>query len=188
MNSNFENPLHYSSSSSSSDDDDNMQMINSLEEEEEAICRAIANNNLIIQYLFNQQNNQVNHGGSVPSRSFINRDRESADCRLFNDYFSKTPLYNDVMFCRRYRMSRSFFLCIINAVKGHDNYFTQQRDRLGRLRLSPIQKVTVVFRMLAYGLPADATDEYVKIGESTAIESMKRFCRAIVEIFSEQYL
>ena len=45
-----------------------------------------------------------------------------------------------------------------------------------------------MFRMLAYGLPADATDEYVKIGESTAIESMKRFYRAIVEIFSEQYL
>ncbi|KAK6777273.1 hypothetical protein RDI58_023990 [Solanum bulbocastanum] len=33
-----------------------------------------------------------------------------------------------------------------------------------------------MFRMLAYGLLADATDEYVKIGESTTIESMKRFC------------
>ena len=42
--------------------------------------------------------------------------------------------------------------------------------------------------MLAYDLPADATDEYVKIGESTTIESMKRFYRAIVEIFVEQYL
>ena len=42
--------------------------------------------------------------------------------------------------------------------------------------------------MLAYGLPADTTDEYVKIGESMTIESMKRFCRAIVEIFAEQYL
>ena len=42
--------------------------------------------------------------------------------------------------------------------------------------------------MLAYGLPADATDEYVKIDESMTIESMKRFCRAIVEIFAEQYL
>ena len=54
--------------------------------------------------------------------------------------------------------------------------------------MSPIQKVTAVFRMLVYGLPVDATDEYVKIGESTTIESIKRFCRAIVEIFSEQYL
>ena len=42
--------------------------------------------------------------------------------------------------------------------------------------------------MLAYGVPADATDEYVKIGESTTIESLKRFCRAIVEIFADQYL
>ena len=42
--------------------------------------------------------------------------------------------------------------------------------------------------MLAYGLPADATDEYIKIGESTAIESFKRFCRAVVEVFAEQYL
>ena len=42
--------------------------------------------------------------------------------------------------------------------------------------------------MLAYGLPADATDEYVKISESTTIESMKHFYRAIVEIFAEQYL
>ncbi|XP_033140542.1 putative nuclease HARBI1 [Brassica rapa] len=59
---------------------------------------------------------------------------------------------------------------------------------MGRLGLSSLQKVTAVFRMLAYGLSADATDEYVKIGESTAIESMKRFCRAIINIFSEKYL
>ncbi|XP_020262397.1 uncharacterized protein LOC109838357 [Asparagus officinalis] len=42
--------------------------------------------------------------------------------------------------------------------------------------------------MLAYGLPADAMDEYVKIGESTAIESMIKFYRVMVEIFAERYL
>ncbi|XP_023640317.1 uncharacterized protein LOC111831041 [Capsella rubella] len=42
--------------------------------------------------------------------------------------------------------------------------------------------------MTTYELPAYALDEYIKIGESTTIESMKRFCRAIVEIFSEEYL
>jgi len=42
--------------------------------------------------------------------------------------------------------------------------------------------------MLAYDLPADAMDEYMKIGESTTIENMKRFCRAVVDIFSEEYL
>ncbi|KAH9705287.1 nuclease [Citrus sinensis] len=34
----------------------------------------------------------------------------------------------------------------------------------------------------------DASDEYIKIGESTTIESLKIFCRAIVEVFAEQYL
>ncbi|XP_048601765.1 uncharacterized protein LOC125580750 [Brassica napus] len=92
------------------------------------------------------------------------------------------------MFRRRYRMSRPLFLCIVDAVENHDNYIKQRRDIIGRLGLPSLQKITVVFRMLAYGLPADTTDEYIKIGESTAIKSMKRFCRAIVEIFSEEYL
>lgn len=43
-------------------------------------------------------------------------------------------------------------------------------------------------RILAYALPADATDEYIKIGESTAIECVQRFCRAIVEVFAKRYL
>ncbi|XP_018462223.1 uncharacterized protein LOC108833285 [Raphanus sativus] len=186
MNSNFSN--YFDASSSSSGDDGNQEMIDNLDQAEKAIHLAIENNNTIIQYLLDQQSNQVIHGGSVPGRSFIHRDRESAHCRLFNDYFSENPNYNDAMFRGRYRMSRSLFLRIVNAVEDHDNYFKLRRDTTGRFGLSSLQKVTAVFRMLAYGLSADATDEYIKIGESTAIESMKRFCRAIVEIFSEEYL
>ncbi|XP_010495651.1 PREDICTED: uncharacterized protein LOC104772772 [Camelina sativa] len=165
-----------------------MEILNSLDQEDQAIHLAIANNNSIIQYLLNRQSSNAIHGGSVQGCSFIHRDRENAHYRLFSDYFSENPVYNDAMFRRRYRMSRSLFLRIINAVEDYDNYFTQRRDTFGRLGLSSLQKGTAVFRMLAYGLPAEATDEYVKIGESTAIESMNRFCRAIVEIFSEQYL
>ncbi|KAK3218167.1 hypothetical protein Dsin_012137 [Dipteronia sinensis] len=43
-------------------------------------------------------------------------------------------------------------------------------------------------RMLAYGVAADAVDEYMRIGESTAIESLKKFVRAMIEIFSDEYL
>ncbi|KAL2490984.1 putative harbinger transposase-derived nuclease [Abeliophyllum distichum] len=85
-------------------------------------------------------------------------------------------------------MSRYLFLRIVQAVEGHDKYFNQKRDGVGKLGLSTFQKITVMFRMLAYGVAVDATDEYIKIGESTAIESLKRFCRAIVEVFAEQYL
>uniref|UniRef100_A0A2N9ERN8 DDE Tnp4 domain-containing protein n=1 Tax=Fagus sylvatica TaxID=28930 RepID=A0A2N9ERN8_FAGSY len=48
--------------------------------------------------------------------------------------------------------------------------------------------MTVALRMLVYGVAADSTDEYVRIGESTAIESLKKFVKAVVNIFSEEYL
>ncbi|KAK2658630.1 hypothetical protein Ddye_005163 [Dipteronia dyeriana] len=36
--------------------------------------------------------------------------------------------------------------------------------------------------------PANTTDKYIKIEESTTIESLKRFCRAVVEKFASEYL
>ncbi|KAF5468264.1 hypothetical protein F2P56_012430 [Juglans regia] len=42
--------------------------------------------------------------------------------------------------------------------------------------------------MLAYGVTADFMDEYLKIGETTALRSLKMFVRAVVSIFSEEYL
>jgi len=43
-------------------------------------------------------------------------------------------------------------------------------------------------RMMTYGIPADATDEYIRIGESTTLESLWRFVEAVDEIFGEEYL
>ncbi|XP_059650671.1 uncharacterized protein LOC132296489 [Cornus florida] len=48
--------------------------------------------------------------------------------------------------------------------------------------------MTVAIRMLAYGMLADAIDEYVRISESTTIESLKRFCAGIISIYREEYL
>ena len=85
-------------------------------------------------------------------------------------------------------MNRDLFLRIMNAVEAHDYYFVQKRDATGVLGLSCFQKVTAALRMLTYGVPADATDEYVRIGESTALESLRRFVAAVVEIFEAEYL
>jgi hypothetical protein len=76
----------------------------------------------------------------------------------------------------------------MNAVESHDDYFVQKRSADNVLRLSCVQKVTVALRMLTYGVPTDATDEYVRIGESIAIESLCRFVAAIVDIFEDEYL
>ena len=85
-------------------------------------------------------------------------------------------------------MSRELFVRIMNAVEAHDDYFVQKRNGAGVLGLSCFQKITAAMRMLSYGVAADATDEYVRIGESTALESLRRFVAAVVEIFGEQYL
>ncbi|XP_073067236.1 uncharacterized protein [Primulina eburnea] len=106
---------------------------------------------------------------------------------MFNYYFAENPRYNEAMFRRRFRMSRDLYFRIADDLKNHDHYFTQRRDGIGRLGLSTNQKITSL-RMLAYGTPADAADEYIKIGESTALECMQRFCRDIVEVYAERYL
>ena len=187
MNFNIGGPSNteFGNSSSSESEDEVMEVPNMGLSEEEIVCRIIQNNNRIMQLALMLHNTEPVHGGSIPGHRVINRDREAADRNLWNDYFSDNPRYNANMFRRRYRMSRSLFLRIVEAVHNHDLYFHQKKDGVGRIGLSPLQKITAAFRMLAYGLPADATDEYVKIRESTAIESLKKFCHAIVEIFQD---
>ncbi|XP_057808856.1 uncharacterized protein LOC131023329 [Salvia miltiorrhiza] len=76
-------------------------------------------------------------------------------------------------------MSRELFLRIVNALEV-DPYFQQRQDAVGRLSFSPIQKCTAAVRQLAYGTSADCCDEYLRIGESTALECLKKFCKAVV--------
>ncbi|XP_020272136.1 uncharacterized protein LOC109847311 [Asparagus officinalis] len=74
------------------------------------------------------------------------------------------------------------------GLETHDSYFVQKRDAAGKIGLSSLQKVTAAMRMLAYGVSADSVDDYVRIGESTAIESLGRFAKTIVKIFGDEYL
>jgi hypothetical protein len=73
-------------------------------------------------------------------------------------------------------------------LEAHNPYFKQRTDALGVLGLSCLQKVTATHRILAYGITADLTDEYFQIGESTAIESLRAFVKAIVKVFGDWYL
>ncbi|XP_028052813.1 uncharacterized protein LOC114257248 [Camellia sinensis] len=108
--------------------------------------------------------------------------------RLFLHYFAKSLVYPPELFRRRFQMKRSFFLRIQAAIEAHDPYFLQKRNCAGKLGLSSLQKITVALRMLAYGVAANFMDEYVRIGESISIESLKYFVKAIVDIFSNEYL
>ena len=41
---------------------------------------------------------------------------------------------------------------------------------------------------MAYGIPADSADNYLRMAESTAIACMYKFCKAIITVFGDYYL
>ncbi|XP_059658675.1 uncharacterized protein LOC132305005 [Cornus florida] len=48
--------------------------------------------------------------------------------------------------------------------------------------------MTTVIRILVYGCATDHYDEYIKISESTAIETLMTFCKAVIGVYGEEYM
>jgi hypothetical protein len=105
-----------------------------------------------------------------------------------DDYFSENPLCNSTIFRRRFRMRRSLFLRSVAALGEWSPFFTLRYDATNRPGLPPIQKCTAAIRQLATRSTADQFDEYIKIGESTTVECLKLFVKAVNEIFGAEYL
>ena len=137
---------------------------------------------------FERQHSQGTGYGDRVSRQYRYRDRVSGNSRLLNDYFVENPVYDETLFHKRFRLSRPLFMRILHTLQQHNNYFVQRRNAANTVGLSGEQKMTAALRMLAYGMSADSIDEYVRIGETTTIECVKRFCQGVVEIFGPEYL
>ena len=109
-------------------------------------------------------------------------------CMLVNDYFADVPVATARDFRRRFRMNRGLFNQIVIVVRAFDPWFKLNKDAVGTIGFSSLQKCTATIRMLAYGAPTDVVDEYLRMSESTIITSMYRFCRALVGAFGPQNL
>jgi hypothetical protein len=127
-------------------------------------------------------------GGSVVGRKVFKREREDGYRRLMEDYFVEESVYGEKEFRRRFRMRKGPYLKIVGAVTKHDEYFKRKSNAARTMGFYPIQKLTAAMRQLCYGINADLVDEYLRIVESTALESFKRLCIAAVEVFEEEYL
>ncbi|XP_047965847.1 uncharacterized protein LOC125210333 [Salvia hispanica] len=113
-------------------------------------------------------------------RRFINRDHVGADQRLMEDYFGDNPRYPPEIFRRRFRMSQRLFNHIADCLSQRYRCFTLRSDATGRPGLSTYQ--------LAYAGPADMFDEYLQMGETTALKTLRQFCKGIKELFKGEYL
>ena len=85
-------------------------------------------------------------------------------------------------------MKCSLFLSIQSKVEAYDSYFVQKRNSAKKLGLSSLQKIIAALRMLTYGVSSNLIDKYVQIGETTALESLKKFVTAAIDVFSKEYL
>jgi hypothetical protein len=135
---------------------DPIELLQWFEDDDEIISSLQVTTALILKI-----QTQRKHGGSQVGRKTINRNQLQAHVQLYKNYFSENPTYLDKLFCQRFRMQRSLFLKIVDAIAKEDEYFVQKRDAAGQLGFAPLQKGTAAMRILAYGYSADSIDEYL---------------------------
>ncbi|KAJ9554217.1 hypothetical protein OSB04_018262 [Centaurea solstitialis] len=134
------------------------------------------------------QNNGEGPSNKRPRGPNKERGREEGHDKLIADYFSNNPVYNDEDFKRRFRMSRRLFLRIVNDLERETEYFKQHWDARGVKGFSALQKCTSAIRQLAYGTASDASDEYLRMSETTSRDCLENFCKGIIYLYMRQYL
>ncbi|KAJ9543663.1 hypothetical protein OSB04_023370 [Centaurea solstitialis] len=134
------------------------------------------------------QNNGEGPSNKRPRGPNKESGREEGHDKLIADYFSNNPVYNEEDFKRRFRMTRRLFLRIVNDLEREIEYFKQHWDARGVKGFSALQKCTSAIRQLAYGSASDASDEYLRMSETTSRDCLENFCKCIIYLYMRQYL
>ncbi|XP_041995938.1 uncharacterized protein LOC121746081 [Salvia splendens] len=173
-------------SSDSSSDDSNTIALNQWEE------RVSQQNHQIYTIVENMLSNILNLTAGVQAsrvrKRYCERKLEIGAERLINDYFGPNPTYGPEVFRRRFRMHKSVFLRIVEAVTANDEYFQERRDAAGRQSLSSLQKCTGAMRVLAYGTSSDVVDEYLRMSSTATRDSLMHFVDGVISCFGATYL
>ncbi|CAL2279456.1 unnamed protein product [Prunus armeniaca] len=157
-------------------------------EEINELQRQVDEQVLIAVAMEEEENQGRRRGSQVGRHRNVDRHRHSRGKNLLEDYFIPTALYSDVDFRRRFRMQPHLFNKVMHDICNYDAYFVQKCDTTGVLGLLPEQKLTAVIRMLAYGASADQVDEVARMGKSTTLEALVRFCDAVENLYTRDYL
>ncbi|XP_033131835.1 uncharacterized protein LOC117126822 [Brassica rapa] len=121
-------------------------------------------------------------------RAYVERNRETGQDRLWNDYFSEDATFSSQLFRRRFRMNKELFLRLVHGLSERFPFFQQRRYATGRWGLTALQKCTAAIRLLAYGTAADTVDEYLRLGETTALSCLHNFTNGIIQLLGNEYL
>jgi hypothetical protein len=93
-------------------------------------------------------------------------------------------VYTAAYFKLFFKLPIALFNEILDKVVRHDDFLRQKPDAAGKMGLSPHQKIALAVRQLTSGVSLMEHDDKYRMGASTGLESMKRFCKAVNEICS----
>lgn len=141
----------------------------------------------IVPVIKKAQSSSRRTGARLGKRQNKRRDFTGALRRLQRDYFGPEAKYSEVDFERRFRMPRRVFEKIYSTVRGK-SIFVQRSDCTKKEGIHPLLRVTAALRMMAYGVAADALDEYLEMSEDSVLHSLKAFGKVIVAEFGQEYL
>ncbi|XP_026416855.1 uncharacterized protein LOC113312306 [Papaver somniferum] len=147
---------------------------------------------LLAKTCFHQKEAFMQLLDQMDAYSDIERSRTNAMLQLYTEQVPRDPepgailrrIYMYVEITRGTSPKNAVIgeLCRVNP---KINYQFDARNIRGH---SPEQKVTATLRILGYGLPADACDEYVRMAKTTAYDNLKMFCETVVNHFGPNFL
>ncbi|MBW0463416.1 hypothetical protein O181_003131 [Austropuccinia psidii MF-1] len=113
-----------------------------------------------------EESNQCSHGRSQPGKHGNHfRDHVRGAQRLYKDYFSEDPIYNNQIFKQRFIMQQPLFPKSVSALENQYPYFKQAKNAAGKGGLTGLQKITTAIQQLSNGVSADQVDEYLQFSE-----------------------
>ena len=127
-------------------------------------------------------------GSRVGKAPNVDRRRVFYSHLLFNDFWGPSPVYDSAYFKRFFKLPIGLFDEIVTKVVAKDRYFLQKKDAVGRLGLSELQKICSAVRQLTSGVSSSEHDDKYRMGSSTGLESLKRFCNAVISVYGKEAL
>lgn len=121
----------------------------------------------------------------LEKRPYEERQFDVAYQRLLNDYFVQNAKHSFSSFERRFSMRRSILDHSLVAVDLY-GIFKLRKDATRKQSIRPLQRVVASLRMLAYGVVADAIDEYLQMSEDSVLKSFTAFSHLTFSRFGEE--
>ena len=118
--------------------------------------------------------------GRRPNRP---RDFDQGMRGIMRDYFGvdgQPPVYGERTFERRFRVPRSVFMRIYEAIRDRP-FWRQSINATGRPQAHALQKLVAAFCVAAYGGSYNRADEYVRLSNFTTDVATKKLIEFIAE-------